>query len=181
MDERRSLLSCHAVGLVLVGQEVVNSGFDQVTKLCSALFSLLLDMHDAQNMRMSVFACVWVYISHRLKYMLRIWNWMKACMLYCMCVCVVVCVFVQQCHSQIMSVKWSQCLYNGLFNIRILKESIVLFIELSMKPVQQRERGRLTERTLNSYVTSHYNMRQWKLTKEKWDKSILWQEPHDSH
>lgn len=64
-------------------------------------------------------------------------------------------VCVQQSHSQIMSVKLSQCLYNCLFNIRRLKESIVLFIELSMKPVQQRK----GDRTLNSYVTS-YNMHQ---------------------
>lgn len=143
-ENGREELSCHAVGLVLAEQEVVNSGFDQVTGplLCYTLFSQLLDMHNTQNMFASVFACLWVYISHRLNYMLWIWNWTKACVSLCVILyeCVYsVRVFVQQCHSQIMSVKWSQCLYNGLFNIKRLKESIVLFIELSMKPVQQRQ------------------------------------------
>lgn len=71
-EHGREELSCHALGLELLGQDVVNSGFDQVRGLCSALFSLLLDMQNTQKMCMSVFACVWVYISHRLNYTLRI-------------------------------------------------------------------------------------------------------------
>lgn len=69
---------------------------------------------------------------------------------------VCVCVCVKQNCSQIRSS--SQCLYNCLFNIRRLKESIVLFIELSVKPAQHREE----DRTFNSYFTS-YNMHRWQL------------------
>ncbi len=69
---RREEISCHAVGLVLPGQEVVTSSSDLVTGLGSALFSLPLNMHSTQNVLISEFACMWVYISHRFNYMLRI-------------------------------------------------------------------------------------------------------------
>lgn len=71
-EHGREELPCLAVALVFLGQEVENSDSDQVTGPFSALFSLLLDMHNTQNMWMSMFACEWTYISHRLNYNLTI-------------------------------------------------------------------------------------------------------------
>lgn len=71
-EHGREELSCLAGALVFLGQEVENSDSERVTGFCSALFSLLLGMHNTQNMWMSMFSCVWAYISHRLNYKLTI-------------------------------------------------------------------------------------------------------------